>query len=138
MQVQVTCKDFALIAEVCGKRRVSKGVCSIYSVCSCSRRVFMFVLFIVVRVWVNTRSSLYILGAFNNIHPSEPVHHEIQNCMAYKVISSIFKWIVRYTIILILNYFKTMQNSKVKCIDLVHDSQQTLNKGWHMHIERFA
>ena len=60
--VQVTYKVFMLIAEVCGKRQVSKDVCSIYSGCSCSRWVFMFVLFITVRVQVDTHSSLYMGG----------------------------------------------------------------------------
>ena len=53
----MTYKAFVLIAKVCGKRRVSKGVHSIHS--GCSRWVFTFVLFIVVRMRVNTRSSLY-------------------------------------------------------------------------------
>ena len=41
------------------KGELGKGACSIYSGCSCSRRVYMSVLFIVVKVRVNTRSSLY-------------------------------------------------------------------------------
>ena len=57
--VQVTYKVSMYITKVCGKRQVSNGVCSIYSGCSCRRQVYMFVLFIVVRVRVSTRSSLY-------------------------------------------------------------------------------
>ena len=57
--MQVTYKVSVLIAKVCGKRRVSEGAHSVYSGCSCSRQVFTFVLLIVVRVWVNNRSSLY-------------------------------------------------------------------------------
>ena len=57
--VQVTYKAFVLVAKVCDKRWVSKGARSIKSGYSCSWWVFTFVLFIVVRVRVNTRSSLY-------------------------------------------------------------------------------
>ena len=57
--VQVTYKASVLIAKVCGKRQVSEGTHSIYSGCSCSRSVSTFVLFIMVRVRVNTCSSLY-------------------------------------------------------------------------------
>ena len=47
------------IAEAYGKRLLDKGARSIFCGCSCSRRVYMSVLFIVVRVRVKTRSSLY-------------------------------------------------------------------------------
>ena len=57
--VQVTYKAFMLIVKVCGKRWVGKGAHSVYSGCSCNRRAFTSVLFIVIRVRVNTRSSLY-------------------------------------------------------------------------------
>ena len=57
--VQVTYKVSVYMANVCGKRQVGKGAHSIYSGCSCSRWVYTFVLFIVVRVQVNTHSSLY-------------------------------------------------------------------------------
>ena len=56
--VQVTYKVYVCLVKVCGKRQVSKGVHSIYSSCSCSRWVYTSVLFIVVKVRVNTLSSL--------------------------------------------------------------------------------
>ena len=56
--VQVTYKVYVCLAEVCGRRRASKGVHSIYISCSSRRRVYTSVLFIVVKVRVNTRSSL--------------------------------------------------------------------------------
>ena len=37
--VQVTCKAEVFDTKACGKRQVSEGVHSIYSGCSCSRRV---------------------------------------------------------------------------------------------------
>ena len=47
------------LAKVCGKRQVGKGAHSMYSGYSCSRQVYMSVLFIIVEVRVSTRSSLY-------------------------------------------------------------------------------
>ena len=38
--VQVTCKAEVFETKACGKRQVGTGMCSIYSGCSCSRRVF--------------------------------------------------------------------------------------------------
>ena len=61
--VQVTYKASVYMTKVCGKSQVSEGA---RSGCSCSRWVSTYVLFIVLRVRVNTRSSLLQKVNFQN------------------------------------------------------------------------